>query len=136
MYFCSKELQEVKSATRTNDNIIFLISGITSGITLFLVGGVVALLTKQYSEIIKNGKNKISEALVIQIETSPTPLYHGEKPFSFICNQLENLGFNLHMFNRIHNRSFKPMIFDNSIYSGLYHLFQLIFYIFSMNKFV
>ena len=29
------------------------------------------------------------------------------------------------MFYRINNRSFKPMIFNNSIYSGLYHLFQL-----------
>ena len=63
--------------------------------------------------------------MVIQTETSPIPLYENEKPFSYVCNQLENLGFNLHMFSKIHNRSFKPMIFNNSIYSGLYHLFQL-----------
>ena len=50
------------------------------------------------SEIIKNGTNKIKNSLVVQIETSPIPLYHKEKPFSFICNQLEDLGFCLHMF--------------------------------------
>jgi len=77
------------------------------------------------SEIIKNGKNKISEALVIQIETSPTPLYHGEKPFSFVCNQLEGLGFSLHMFNKINSKIFKPMLINKNTYSGLNHLFQL-----------
>ena len=77
------------------------------------------------SEVIKFGNDKIKNSLVIQTETSPIPLYENAKPFSYVCNQLENLGFNLHMFNRIHNRSFKPMIFDNNIYSGLYHLFQL-----------
>ena len=77
------------------------------------------------SEVIKFGNDKIKNSLVIQTETSPIPLYENEKPFSYVCNQLENLGFNLHMFNRINNRSFKPMIFDNNIYSGLHHLFQL-----------
>ena len=80
------------------------------------------------SEVIKFGNDKIKNSLVIQTETSPIPLYENEKPFSYVCNQLENLGFNLHMFSKIHNRSFKPMIFDNNIYSGLYHLFQLIFH--------
>jgi len=77
------------------------------------------------SEVIKFGNDKIKNSLVIQTETSPIPLYENGKPFSYVCNQLENLGFNLHMFSKIHNRSFKPMIFNNSIYSGLYHLFQL-----------
>lgn len=77
------------------------------------------------SEIIKNGKNKIKDSLVIQIETSPIPLYHEEKPFSYICKQLEDLGFSLHMFNEINTRVFKPMVIDKNIYSGLNHLFQL-----------
>ncbi len=77
------------------------------------------------SEIIKNGKNKIKDSLVVQIETSPIPLYHNEKPFSYVCNQLEELGFNLHMFNNINTRIFKPMVLNNNIYSGLKHLFQL-----------
>ena len=77
------------------------------------------------SEVIKNGTNKIKDSLVVQIETSPIPLYHNEKPFSYISNQLEQLGFNLHMFNKIHTRTFKPMLIKNDIKFGLHHLFQL-----------
>ena len=77
------------------------------------------------SEIIKNGKNKINNSLVVQIETSPIPLYVNEKPFSYICNQLEELGFNLHMFNNINTKAFKPLMVNKDDYSGLYHLFQL-----------
>ena len=77
------------------------------------------------SEIIKNGSNKIKNSLVVQVETSPIPLYHNEKPFSYVCAQLEELGFNLHMFNRIHTKSFKPMLIQNNIFRGINHLFQL-----------
>jgi len=78
------------------------------------------------SEIIEHGKEKISEALCIQIETSPTPLYSGEKTFAVICKQLEDLGFVLHMFNDIHTRPFKPMSFlPENPYVGLNHIFQL-----------
>ena len=77
------------------------------------------------SKIIKNGTNKIKNSLVVQIETSPIPLYHKEKPFSFVCNQLEHLGFGLHMFNEIKTRMFKPMMLEKNIYSGLKHLLQL-----------
>jgi len=76
-------------------------------------------------EIIDNGKKKIKESLVVQIETSPIPLYKNEKTFSHICNQLENLGFELHMFNNIHTRYFKPFVPKSNIpYSGLHHLFS------------
>ena len=76
-------------------------------------------------EIINNGKKKIKESLVVQIETSPIPLYKNEKTFSYICNQLENLDFELHMFNNIHTRYFKPFVPKNTTHSGLHHLFQL-----------
>ncbi len=77
------------------------------------------------SEIILHGEDKIKNTLVIQIETSPIPLYKNEKSFSKVISQLEELGFNLHMFNNINTRTFKPMIIDNNIYKGLHHLFQL-----------
>lgn len=77
------------------------------------------------AEILKYGKNKIQESLIIQIETSPVPLYKKEKPFSYICNELESLGFELHMFNNIHTRFFKPFVSRDGNYSGLHHLFQL-----------
>ena len=76
-------------------------------------------------EIINHGKQKIKESLIVQIETSPIPLYKNEKSFSYICSSLEDLGFNLHMFNKINTRCFKPTTLQNNIYSGINHLFQL-----------
>ena len=77
------------------------------------------------AEIIKYGREKIQESLIVQIETSPIPLYKKEKPFSYICHQLEDIGFELHMFNNIHTRFLKPFVPKNGTYSGLHHLFQL-----------
>ena len=76
-------------------------------------------------EIINHGKQKIKESLIVQIETSPIPLYKNEKSFSYICSKLEDLGFNLHMFNKINTRCFKPMRVQKDIYTGINHLFQL-----------
>ena len=76
-------------------------------------------------EIINNGKQKIKDSLIVQIETSPIPLYKNERSFSYICSSLEDLGFNLHMFNKINTRCFKPTALQNNICSGINHLFQL-----------
>ena len=76
-------------------------------------------------EIIQHGKDKIKNSLVIQLETSPIPLYKNEKTSSEVINQLEKLGFSLHMFNKVNTKSFKPMKINNNIYQGLHHLFQL-----------
>ena len=76
-------------------------------------------------EIIQHGKDKIKNSLVIQLETSPIPLYKNEKTSSEVINQLEKLGFSLHMFNKVNTKPFKPMKINNSIYQGLHHLFQL-----------
>ena len=76
-------------------------------------------------EILNHGKQKIKDSLIVQIEASPIPLYKNEKSFSYICSKLEDLGFNLHMFNTINTRCFKPMKLENNIYSGINHLFQL-----------
>ena len=77
------------------------------------------------SEIINYGKDKIKDCLVIQLETSPTPLYKNEKTFSYTILELEKLGFYLHMFNNVNTRTFKPTIVGNNPYLGLHHLFQL-----------
>ena len=76
-------------------------------------------------EIIQHGKEKIKNSLVIQLETSPIPLYKNEKTSSEVINQLEKLGFSLHMYNKINTKTFKPMKINNNIYQGLHHLFQL-----------
>ena len=77
------------------------------------------------SEIIENGLEKIKNSLLVEIETSPVPIYLDEKPFSHICGQLEKLDFSLHMFNKINTRCFKPTRLNNDIYSGLNHILQL-----------
>ena len=76
-------------------------------------------------EILKYGQKKIKEAKVIQIETSPFPIYKNEKSMSEIIKLLENHGFMLHMFNKINTRSFKPMVVANNKNLGINHLFQL-----------
>ena len=76
-------------------------------------------------EIIQHGKEKIKNALVVQLETSPIPLYKNEKTSSEVIYQLEKLGFSLHMFNKVNTKTFKPMKINNNIYQGLHHLFQL-----------
>jgi FkbM family methyltransferase len=76
-------------------------------------------------EIIKHGEKKLKDSLIIQIETSPIPLYENEKSFSYISSKLEDLGFNLHMFYKIETKCFKPMTVQNNIYTGIKHLFQL-----------
>jgi len=76
-------------------------------------------------EVIKNGNKIIKDCLIVQLETSPIPLYKNEKSFAHVCLQLENLGFQLHSFNKINTRCFKPVILKNNIHSGLNHLFQL-----------
>ena len=77
------------------------------------------------SEIINYGKDKIDDCLVIQLETSPTPIYKNEKTHSATILELEKLGFTLHMFNNLNTRSFKPTIVNNNPYTGINHLFQV-----------
>ena len=76
-------------------------------------------------EVLINGLEKLNNVKVIQIETSPFPLYQGEKNSSEIMRLLENSGFMLHMFNKINTRIFKPMVLANNETLGLNHIFQL-----------
>tara|TARA_Y100000768_G_C23964251_1_gene677042 strand:+ start:67 stop:903 length:837 start_codon:yes stop_codon:yes gene_type:complete len=77
------------------------------------------------SEVIKYGKEKIKNSLIVQLETSPIPLYKNEKTFPHIVLELEKLDFSLHMFNKVNTKPFKPMKVNNSIFMGINHLFQL-----------
>ena len=76
-------------------------------------------------EVLYNGLEKLKKVKVIQIETSPFPLYHDEKYSSEVLRLLENAGFMLHMFNHINTRAFKPIIIGNNKRLGLNHLLQL-----------
>ena len=67
----------------------------------------------------------LQNSLVVQLETSPIPLYKNEKTFPHIVLELEKLDFSLHMFNKVNTKPFKPMKVNNSIFMGINHLFQL-----------
>ena len=77
------------------------------------------------SIIIENGLETISNALVVQLELSPVPLYKNEKNLSYVSNLMEKLNFNLNMFHKINTRTFKPMIISNNTGIGLHTIFQL-----------
>ena len=75
--------------------------------------------------IIENGLKTINDALVVQLELSPVPLYKNEKNLSFVSNQMEKLNFYLNMFYKINTRTFKPMIIAKNTGIGLHTIFQL-----------
>ena len=77
------------------------------------------------SIIIENGSKSISDALVVQLELSPVPLYKNEKNLSYVSTLMEKLNFNLNMFYKINSRTFKPMILGNNTGIGLHTIFQL-----------
>ena len=77
------------------------------------------------SVIIEHGIKKISNALVVQLELSPVPIYKNEKNFSFVSNLLENLNYNLNMFSDINTKTFKPMVIGTNTGNGLNTVFQL-----------
>lgn len=70
-------------------------------------------------DIIQNGKNKISSALIIHTEVNFIPFYEGQALFAELDQTLRELGFYLHTFLPLKKRSFKPLVIDNNIYSGL-----------------
>lgn len=69
--------------------------------------------------IINNGKNKISNALVIQTEVNFIPFYEEQALFSELDQTLRELGFYLHTFLPLVKRCFKPLMVNKNIYSGL-----------------
>lgn len=69
--------------------------------------------------IIKNGKEKINNSLVIHTEVNFIPFYKDQPLFAEIDQELRQLGFYLHSFNPLIKRVFKPLIINNNIYSGL-----------------
>ena len=77
------------------------------------------------SEIIEYSKDTIKQCLVVELELSPIPLYKNEKRFSFVCKQMEDLNFNLNMFQKINTKTFKPVVLGGSSLNGLHTILQL-----------
>ena len=111
----SKIIDKISLKTKKLDDIFF-----KNEIDFFKID------TQGYeSVIIENGLRNFSNALVVQVEVSPVPIYKNEKKFSFILNQLEDLDYNLNMFHNINTRTFKPMIVGGNSGNGLKTLFQM-----------
>ena len=91
-------------------------------------------------EVLINGLEKIKNVKVIQIETSPFPLYEGEKNSSEIMRLLENSGFMLHMFNNLFQldcvmvKNFEEI--NKLSEEGLTKLILIMFYSFKSYDFV
>jgi hypothetical protein len=77
------------------------------------------------SVIIEHGSKNLLNALVVQVEVSPVPIYKNEKNFSYVSKQLEDLNYNLNMFHAINTRTFKPMIIGGNTGNGLKTIFQM-----------
>jgi hypothetical protein len=75
--------------------------------------------------IIEHGSKNLLNALVVQVEVSPVPIYKNEKNFSYVSKQLEDLNYNLNMFHAINTRTFKPMIIGGNTGNGLKTIFQM-----------
>lgn len=69
--------------------------------------------------ILQNGSKQLSKTLVIHIEVQFIPFYINQPLFGELDQELRNLGFYLHRFSPLVSRVFKPLMANNSIYSGL-----------------
>lgn len=70
-------------------------------------------------DIILNGKNILSNSLVIQTEVNFIPFYEKQPLFAELDLELRKLGFILHTFAPIKKRAFKPLMVNNNIYEGI-----------------
>jgi FkbM family methyltransferase len=75
--------------------------------------------------IMQNGERILNDLVILQIEASPTPLYHGESSFFEIGLWLQNRGFVLHALSDVVKRYFKPFGTDANPYSGKHQIFQV-----------
>jgi FkbM family methyltransferase len=75
--------------------------------------------------ILQNGERLLEELVLIQLEASPTPLYHGEATLFEIGLWLQQRGFVLHALSDVNKRYLKPFGTDDSPFSGKHQVFQV-----------
>lgn len=91
------------------------------------VGARFAKLDVQGAEklILENGISILNQLSILQIESSPTPLYHDEPSFFEIGYWLQKQGFVLHTLSNENKRCMKPYGSDDNPYTGKNHIFQV-----------
>lgn len=75
--------------------------------------------------ILQNAQAWLQRAVLLQLELSPTPLYHGEASLFETGHWLEQQGWVLHTLSNINRRLLKPFGKDEDPYRGLQHVFQV-----------
>lgn len=75
--------------------------------------------------ILQNGESLLDDLVLIQLEASPTPLYHGEATFFELGLWLQQRGFVLHTLSNIDKRNLKPYGSDDAPFAGKHQIFQV-----------
>jgi FkbM family methyltransferase len=70
-------------------------------------------------EILRHGLAKLGMAVVVQIEVHFIPMHIGQPLFSDVDIFMRQHGFMIHKFAGIHSRVLKPLVVNDSAYSGL-----------------
>jgi FkbM family methyltransferase len=75
--------------------------------------------------ILQNGESLLDDLVLIQLEASPTPLYHGEATFFELGLWLQQRDYVLHTLSHINKRNLKPYGTDENPFAGKHHIFQV-----------
>ncbi|HEY4143121.1 MAG TPA: FkbM family methyltransferase [Pseudolabrys sp.] len=74
--------------------------------------------------IFRNGKQRLSKAVIIHTEVSLVPLYKNQPVIGDIDLELRSLGFIPHMFADLNKRMILPLHFSNNFYAGMNQLLE------------
>lgn len=75
--------------------------------------------------ILQNGEGLLDDLVLIQLEASPTPLYHGESSFFELGVWLQQRGYALHTLSAIDKRNLVPYGSDDAPYAGKNQILQV-----------
>lgn len=70
-------------------------------------------------EVLRNGKNRLDDCVVIQTEVEFLPMYKEQPLFSEVEQFLRSRGFLFHRFFPLVSRAVQPLLVENDIYRGL-----------------
>lgn len=69
--------------------------------------------------IMRAGRKKLSETLVVHTEVNFVPFYKDQPLFAELDQELRSAGFYLHRFTPIVSRVFKPVIINDDVFAGM-----------------
>ena len=75
--------------------------------------------------VLKNGTAVLENIALLQLESSPAPLYHNEPTLFEVGQWMYEQGFVLHTFSNENKRCLKPYGTEENPYTGRNHIFQV-----------